>query len=196
MISFISTSGGGSYAMEAVARQFATGKHCLVIRDGWFSYRWTQIFDAGSIVESSTVLKARRTGDLLTSPFAPAPLAEVIAAINAEKPSVVFAPHVETSAGMILPPDYIKGVADAVHDNGGIFVLDCVASGCIWVDMKAVGVDVLITAPQKGWSSTPCAGVVMLSELAVSKLAETTSSSFVLDIKKWLQIMQAYEQVV
>jgi aspartate aminotransferase-like enzyme len=181
--------------MEAVARQFATGKRCLVIRDGWFSFRWTQIFDTGSIVQSSTVLKARRTGDSITSPFAPAPLAEVVATINAEKPDVVFAPHVETSAGMILPPDYVKAVADAVHANGGIFVLDCVASGCIWVDMKAVGVDVLISAPQKGWSSTPCVGIVMMSELALSRLAETTSSSFVLDLKKWLQIMQAYEQV-
>eukprot|EP00341_Mesodinium_pulex_P016111 CAMPEP_0116893858 /NCGR_PEP_ID=MMETSP0467-20121206/3757_1 /TAXON_ID=283647 /ORGANISM="Mesodinium pulex, Strain SPMC105" /LENGTH=340 /DNA_ID=CAMNT_0004563759 /DNA_START=141 /DNA_END=1163 /DNA_ORIENTATION=- len=185
--------GGGSYAMESVARQFATGNKCLVIRDGWFSYRWTQIFEAGVAPSSSTVLKARRASEGATAPFSPAPLEEVVAAINTEKPDVVFAPHVETSAGMILPVEYMRAVADAVHANGGMFVLDCVASGCIWVDIKAVGVDVLITAPQKGWSSTPCAGVVMLSELAVAKLADTTSTSFVLDLKKWHQIMGTYE---
>jgi aspartate aminotransferase-like enzyme len=185
--------GGGSYAMESVARQFGTGKKCLVVRNGWFSYRWTQIFEACNLPMSSTVLKARRVGEGPTAPFAPPPIEDVVAAINAEKPDVVFAPHVETSAGIILPMAYIKAIADAVHANGGIFVLDGVASGCIWIDMVACGVDVYISAPQKGWSATPCAGIVMLNELATTALASTTSTSFCMDLKKWHSIMQAYE---
>ena len=165
--------GSGTYGMEAVARQFATGKPVLVIRNGWFSYRWTQIFEMGSIPSSSTVLKARQTGPGGTrAPFAPAPIEEVVAAIRAEKPAVVFAPHVETSAGMILPPDYLRAVGAAVREVGGLFVLDCIASGCIWVDMQDCNVDVLISAPQKGWSSTPCAGLVMLGERARADLKQ------------------------
>ncbi len=185
--------GGGTYAMEAVARQFATDKKCLVIRNGWFSFRWSQIMDAGKIAESTTVLKARRTLDNHQAPFTPAPIEEVVAAINAEKPDMVFAPHVETASGMILPDDYLKAVGDAVRANGGLFVLDCIASGTVWVDMKAAGVDVLISAPQKGWSASPCAGLVMLGERAIEKIATTVSSSYACDLKKWLEIMQAYE---
>jgi aspartate aminotransferase-like enzyme len=185
--------GGGTYGMEAVARQFATGQNVLVIRNGWFSYRWTQIFEAGSIPASATILKARRSKPGKTEPFAPAPIEEVVAAIRKEKPAVVFAPHVETSAGMILPDDYIRQVADAAHEVGGLLVLDCIASGTIWVDMKATGVDVLISAPQKGWSSSPCSALVMLSERALQKIEQTKSSSFANDLKAWLKIMQTYE---
>ncbi len=185
--------GSGTYGMEAIARQFATDKKCLVIRNGWFSYRWTQIFEAGKIPASEIVLKARQIADETQAPFAPCPIEEVVAAIKEEKPDLVFAAHVETSAGMILPDEYLKAVADAVHSVGGLFVLDCIASGTIWVDMKATGVDVLVSAPQKGWSGSPCSGLVMLGENAVAKLDETTSTSFACDLKKWLQIMQAYE---
>lgn len=184
--------GGGTYGMEAVARQFATDRNALVLRNGWFSYRWTQIFEAGDIPASTTVLKARRTANAPQSPFAPAPIEEVIAKIEQEKPDVVFAPHVETSAGIILPDAYIRQMADAVHAHGGLMVLDCIASGTIWVDMKACGVDVLISAPQKGWSASPAAGLVMLSEAAISRLGETQSTSFACDLGKWHQIMQAY----
>ena len=185
--------GSGTFGMEAVARQFATGKKCLVIRNGWFSYRWTQIFEVGGIPASSTVIKARQIEDGPQGAFAPAPIEEVVAAIKSEKPDVVFAPHVETSAGMILPNEYLKAVADAVHSVGGMFVLDCIASGTIWVDMQALGVDVICSAPQKGWTGSPCAGVVMLSSLGLERLASTTSSSFSCDLGKWYQIMQAYE---
>ena len=185
--------GGGTFAMEAVTRQFATGKRCLVIRNGWFSFRWTQIFNMGDIPSESTVLKARPVDDSKHAAFAPAPIEEVAATISAEKPDVVFAPHVETSSGMILSDDYIRTVADAVHSVGGLFVLDCVASGTIWVDMEACGVDVLISAPQKGWSSSPCSGLVMLSPLARERIKSTASTSFACDLLKWLQIMEAYE---
>ena len=185
--------GGGTYAMEAVARQFAGGQKVLVIRNGWFSYRWTQIFDAGSIPAESIVLKARRADDGHQAPFVPAPIEEAVAAIRTERPAVVFAPHVETSAGMILPDEYMKQLAQAAHEVGSLFVLDCIASGTIWVDMKAVGVDVLISAPQKGWSASPCSGLVMLSAAARTRIEETTSSSFACDLKKWLEIMAAYE---
>ena len=186
--------GSGTYGMEAVARQFAAGKHVLVIRNGWFSYRWTQIFDMGSIPVSSTVLKARQTSKGAQAPWVPAPIAEVQAAIAKEKPAVVFAPHVETASGMILPDNYLRAVAEAVHAVGGLFVLDCIASGAMWVDMKATGVDVLISAPQKGWSSSPCCAMVMLSERARAAIEGTTSSSFACDLKKWLQIMETYEK--
>jgi aspartate aminotransferase-like enzyme len=185
--------GGGSYGMEAVARQLATGQKCLVVRNGWFSYRWTQILDMGGIASASVVLKASVVSAGRQAAFAPAALADVLASIRAEKPALVFAPHVETASGIILPDDYLRAVADAVHEVGGLFVLDCVASGTIWVDMKAIGVDVLISAPQKGWSSTPCAALVMLSAAARERVEATTSSSFAIDLKKWLQIMQAYE---
>jgi len=179
--------------MEAVARQFATGRKCLVIRNGWFSYRWSQIFDMGGIPAQATVLKARRSGDGRHAPFAPPPVAEVVATIRETKPDLVFAPHVETASGMILPDDYLRAVADAVHAVDGLFVLDCIASGALWVDMRATGVDVLISAPQKGWSSTPCCALVMLSEHARSRIDATTSTSYACDLRKWLQIMEAYE---
>jgi aspartate aminotransferase-like enzyme len=185
--------GSGTFGMESVARQFAGGKDVLVIRNGWFSYRWTQIFEMGGISKSETVLKARRQGSGATAPWAPAPIADVTAAIREKKPAVVFAPHVETAAGIILPDDYMRAVADAVHAVGGLFVLDCIASGAIWVDMKAVGIDVLISAPQKGWSSSPCCAMVMLSERARQVIQDTSSTSFSMDLKKWLQIMETYE---
>ena len=185
--------GGGSYGMEAVARQFARGADVLVVRNGWFSYRWSQIIETGGLTRNCTVMKARQTGNDTRAPFAPAPIDEVVAAIHAEKPAIVFAPHVETSAGVILPDDYVTALSTAAHDVGALMVLDCIASGCAWIDMKATGVDVLISAPQKGWSASPSAGLVMLSERAVARLEETTSDSFAIDLKKWHQIMQAYE---
>ena len=185
--------GSGTFGMEAVARQFANDKKALVIRNGWFSYRWTQIFEMGDLPSSSTVLKARRAENVSESPFAPPPIDEVIAAIHQEKPEVVFAPHVETSAGIILPDDYLSKLSQAVHDVGGLVVLDCIASGTVWVDMKALGIDVLISAPQKGWSASPCCALVMMSELARERIDNTQSNSFACDLKKWLQIMEAYE---
>ncbi len=185
--------GSGTFGMEAVARQFATGRKTLVLRNGWFSYRWTQIFEMGAIPAEQTVLKARVTASGHQAPFAPAPLDEVVATIRATKPDLVFAPHVETAAGIMLPDDYLRAVADAVHASGGLFVLDCIASGAIWVDMQATGVDVLVSAPQKGWSGSPCCAFVMLSERARRAIDATTSTSFAADLKKWLQIMQAYE---
>jgi aspartate aminotransferase-like enzyme len=180
--------------MEAVARQFANGQNCLVIRNGWFSYRWSQILEAGDIASHTAVLKARRSDEGPQAPFAPAPIEEVTARIAAEQPAVVFAPHVETSSGMLLPDDYIRAVADAVHAVGGLFVLDCIASGDLWVDMQASGVDVLISAPQKGWSASPCSALVMLGEAALERIEQTSSSSFACDLRKWLEIMQAYEK--
>jgi len=184
--------GSGSYGMEAVARQVAQNKKCMVVRNGWFSYRWSQIFQAGDIPASETVLMARASSAAPQSPYAPVPVAELVERILEEKPEVVFAPHVETSAGIILDDDYLKSVAEAVHAVGGLFVLDCIASGCMWVDMKHTGVDVLVTAPQKGWSGTPCAGVVMLNERALEVMKNTTSSSFSIDLAKWHSIMAAY----
>ncbi|MCC6201423.1 MAG: alanine--glyoxylate aminotransferase family protein [Gammaproteobacteria bacterium] len=185
--------GGGTYAMEAVARQFASGGKTLVIRNGWFSFRWTQIFEMGRIPATSSVLKARPIEPGRQAAFAPAPIAEVVAAIRAERPDVVFAPHVETASGMILPDDYLQAVSAAAHEVGALFVLDCVASGTVWVDMTMAGVDVLISAPQKGWSSTPCGGLVMLSRRALERLEATTSTSYACDLRKWWQIMQSYE---
>jgi aspartate aminotransferase-like enzyme len=185
--------GSGTYGMEAVARQFANDKKCLVLRNGWFSFRWSQILDMGSIASETIVMKAKKQSTEKTAAFAPAAIADVVATIKAEKPAIVFAPHVETSAGIILPDDYIRQVSDAVHSVGGLFVLDCIASGTVWVDMKACGVDVLISAPQKGWSASPCSALVMLSEKALAEIEDTTSTSFACDLKKWLQIMQAYE---
>ena len=185
--------GGGTYAMEAVARQLAQNEKCLVIRNGFFSFRWSQIIEMGGITPNVTVMKARQANAGSQQPFAPAPIDEVVAKIAEEKPAVVFAPHVETASGMILPNDYLKAVAGAVHAVGGLFVLDCIASGAIWVDMQATGVDVLISAPQKGWSGSPCCGIVMMNDAALAKVNATTSNSFACDLKKWLQIMQAYE---
>ena len=186
--------GSGTFGMEAVARQLGTGRRCLVIRNGWFSYRWTQIFDMGSIPAEAIVLKARRTGSGRHAPFAPPPVDEVVATIAAEKPAVVFAPHVETASGILLPDAYLRAVADAVHAVGGLFVLDCIASGALWVDMEATGVDVLISAPQKGWSGSPCCAFVMLSARAREAVDATTSTSFACDLKRWLGIMEAYEK--
>jgi aspartate aminotransferase-like enzyme len=191
--SAIVVPGSGTFGMEAVARQFATGKHCLVIRNGWFSYRWTQIFEAGAIPAAATVLKARPTGSGDQAPFAPAPLDEIIETIRREQPDVVFAPHVETSSGMVLPDAWLTAIAAATHAVGGLFVLDCIASGTLWVDMAATGVDVLISAPQKGWSGPPCAGLVMLGERARERIDSTTSTSFAADLRKWLGIMETYE---
>ncbi|MEO7939714.1 MAG: aminotransferase class V-fold PLP-dependent enzyme [Burkholderiaceae bacterium] len=185
--------GSGTFGMEAVARQFAQDQKVLVIRNGWFSYRWSQIFDMGRIPSEAIVLKARRQGQGAQAPFAPAPIDEVVARIQADKPALVFAPHVETASGMLLPDDYLRAVADAVHAVGGLFVLDCIASGTIWVDMQACGIDVLISAPQKGWSSSPCCAMVMLSAAARKHIDATTSSSFACDLRKWLQIMETYE---
>jgi aspartate aminotransferase-like enzyme len=184
--------GSGTFGMEAVARQFANKEKCLIIRNGWFSYRWTQIFETGQFAGDLVVVKAQRQGQTAQSPFAPHPIEDVVAFIKAEKPGVVFAPHVETSAGIILPDDYLRQVGEAVHSVGGLFVLDCVASGAMWVDMKACEVDVLITAPQKGWSSSPCCAMIAMSKLARERLDQTTSSSYSIDLKKWTQIIEAY----
>ena len=184
--------GGGTYAMESVARQFATGKKALVIRNGFFSYRWSQIFEAGAIPSEEIVLKARRQGEGPRAPFAPAPIEEVVERIRSERPAMVFAPHVETASGMILPDNYIRAVADAAHGVGGLFVLDCVASGAIWVDMASTGVDVLISAPQKGWSAPPSAGLVMMNEAALERCKAAQSTSFAMDLNKWNAIMEAY----
>ena len=186
--------GSGTFGMEAVARQYASGRKCLVIRNGWFSYRWSQIFDMGKIPAESIVLKARRTGSGSQAPYAPAPVEEVVASIREHRPDFVFAPHVETASGILLPDAYLRAVADAVHAHGGMFVLDCIASGALWVDMPDLGVDILISAPQKGWSSSACCGLVMLGKRARAELDRTTSTSFACDLRKWLQIMEAYEQ--
>jgi len=186
--------GSGTFAMEAVARQFVQGQPCLILRNGWFSYRWTQIIEAGRLTDRAEVLKARRTGSGVQAPFEPAPLDEVLAAIARLRPAVVFAPHVETSSGILLPPDYVRRVGEAVRAVGGLFVLDCIASGTVWVDMAAQSVDVLVSAPQKGWSGPPCCGFVAMNERARARAGETKSSSFACDLLKWTQIMETYEQ--
>lgn len=186
--------GSGTFAMEAVARQFAHGKRCLVIRNGWFSFRWSQILEAGSIPAQTRVLKAAPVSQAVQAPYAPPPVDSVVQAIREFKPDLVFAPHVETSSGILLPDGYLSQVAEAVHEQGGLFVLDCIASGAVWVDMKGVGIDVLISAPQKGWSASACCGLVMLGDRALKQIETTTSSSFACDLRKWLQIMQTYEK--
>ncbi|MES2586562.1 MAG: aminotransferase class V-fold PLP-dependent enzyme [Pseudomonadota bacterium] len=186
--------GSGTFGMEAVARQFSNNEKCLVLRNGWFSYRWTQIFDLANITQDVTVLKGRQLEDSAQGVFAPAPIEEVVAFIKKERPTVVFAPHVETSAGIILPDDYLKAVGEAVRSVNGLFVLDCIASGAMWVDMKACNVDVLLTAPQKGWSSSPCCALIAMGERARERIESTQSTSFSMDLKKWLQIMEAYEK--
>lgn len=185
--------GSGTSAMEAVVDQLAQGQHCLVIRNGWFSYRWSQIVEMGHLPKSVTVLKAQAQEEGKAPQFAPFPIEEATATIRRERPALVFAPHVETSAGIILPEDYIKALAEATHEVGGLLVIDCIASGCVWLDMHSLGIDVLISAPQKGWSSTPCAGLVMLSEAAAARVEATNSVSFTLDLKKWRSIMKSYE---
>lgn len=186
--------GGGTYAMEAVARQLATGRRCLVVRNGLFSYRWSQILDAGSVASETTVCRARPAADEPQSPWAPAPVEEVVEAIERDRPEVVFAAHVETAAGILLPDEYVRALSAATHAAGGLFVLDCIASGAMWVDMNALGVDVLLSAPQKGWSGSPCAGFVMLGEAARERVMSTTSTSFAVDLQKWLTITEAYTQ--
>ena len=191
--SAIIVPGSGTFGMESVARQFAQDQKCLIIRNGWFSYRWTQILEMGNITKDAHVLKARQTGSSATGSFAPPPIGEVVAFIKKEKPAVVFVPHVETSSGIILPDDYVQAIGAAVESVNGIFVLDCIASGAMWVDMKKCNVDVLISAPQKGWSSSPCCAMIALGERAREKIDHTQSSSFAMDLKKWLQIIEAYE---
>lgn len=185
--------GGGTYGMESVARQFASGRKCLVVRNGFFSFRWSQILEMGGIDAETIVMKARTLGDDPQAPFAPAPIDELVTKIESEKPDIVFAPHVETSSGMLLPDEYIRAAADAVHSVKGLFVLDCIASGELWIDMRACGVDILISAPQKGWSASPCSALVMLGRAAAERIDNTTSTSFACDLRKWLEIMTAYE---
>ena len=185
--------GGGTFAMEAVARQFANDKRCLVIRNGWFSFRWSQILDSGNIPSKCTVLKARRLNNSTDAAFAPPPIQTVLKTIEEISPDLVFAPHVETSSGIILPDSYISSLSDAVHSVGGLLVLDCIASGAIWVNMKNCGVDILLSAPQKSWSSSPSSGLVMFGPLALERIRSTSSTSFACDLHKWLQIMEAYE---
>ena len=185
--------GGGTYGMESVARQFATGRKCLVVRNGFFSFRWSQILEMGGIDAETIVMKARMLDDGPQAPFAPAPIDELVTKIESEKPDIVFAPHVETSSGMLLPDEYIRAAADAVHSVGGLFVLDCIASGELWIDMRACAVDILISAPQKGWSASPCSALVMLGQAAAERISNTTSTSFACDLRKWLEIMTAYE---
>ena len=186
--------GSGSFGMEAVARQYVQGGKVVIVRNGWFSYRWTQIIEQGRLTDAAnvTVCKARRTGSGAQAPFAPAPIDEVVATIRRERPAVVFAPHVETSAGLMLPDSYLQAVGAAAREVGALFVLDCIASGAMWVDMEACKVDVLVSAPQKGWSGPPCCGLVMLNDRAAQRLDTTQSDSFTCDLKKWHQIMQAY----
>jgi len=192
--SAIVVPGSGTFGMEAVARQFANQEKILVLRNGWFSYRWTQIFDMANITQDIHVIKGKQVENATQAPYAPAPIEEVVAYIKKEKPAVVFAPHVETSAGIILPADYLRAVGDAVESVGGLFVLDCIASGAMWVDMKACKVDIVISAPQKGWSSSPCCALIGLSARARTKIDSTQSTSFSTDLKKWLQIMETYEK--
>ena len=186
--------GSGTFGMEAVARQFAADRKCLIIRNGWFSFRWTQILDMGRIASESVAMVARPVDAQRQAAFAPAPIDDVVASIHAEKPEIVFAPHVETASGLILPDDYLRAIGEAVRAVDGLFVLDCVASGTVWVDMVAKHVDVLISAPQKGWSASPCCALIALGERARERIDGTSSSSFACDLKKWMQIMEAYEQ--
>ncbi|HAN31058.1 MAG TPA: aminotransferase [Myxococcales bacterium] len=184
--------GGGSYAMEAVARQLRGPGRALIIRNGWFSFRWTQIFDAIGSVDTE-VMCARAIGTGPKAPFAPAPIDQIVTQIRKTRPTAVFAAHVETAAGVILPDAWLRQIAEACREVGAIFVLDCIASGALWVDMAASGVDVLISAPQKGWSGPASAGLVLLNERALKRLDNAPKSSFVLDVARWLEIMRAYE---
>ena len=172
--------GSGTYGMEAVARQFARGEKALVVRNGYFSYRWTDIFEQTQIASEVVVLKATldtTDTDASRPHVKPLPIDTIVASIKKEKPKVVFAPHVETSTGIILPDEYISRVSRAVHDVGGLFVLDCIASGTVWVDMKATGVDAILSAPQKGWTGPACSSLMMLSERGEHATRNTTSTS-------------------
>lgn len=186
--------GGGTCGMESVARQFATGRRCLVLRNGFFSFRWSQILEQGRIASSIAVCPASRVDAGRQAAWAPMPAEEVASRILAERPGVVFAPHVETSAGLVLPDDHLRAVSDAVRATDGLFVLDVVASGSTLVEMDAVGADVLVAAPQKGWSGSPGMGFVLLNERARARLDETTSSSFALDLARWVAIAEGYRQ--
>ncbi len=186
--------GSGTFGMEAVARQFAGGQKVLVVRNGWFSYRWTQILEMGGIAGESIVLQARPEGSGAQAAWAPPPAAEVAEAIRSAKPKIVFAPHVETASGILLPDDYLRTIGAAAREVGALFVLDCIASGAIWVNMQDCLVDVLISAPQKGWSSSPCCAMVVLGERARAAIDATQSSSFACDLKKWMQIAEGYER--
>ena len=185
--------GSGTSGMEAVVRALAADKDCVVVRNGWFSYRWTQILDATGVAKSVEVFKASQSDNDGVVQFAPADIETVTAYIRKNRPQMVFAPHVETASGMMLSDDYIRALGEAVHEVGGLLAIDCIASGCIWLDMQALGIDVLLSAPQKGLSSTPCAGLVMLSAAAKEAVLASTPSSFALDLKAWLNIMTAYE---
>ncbi|KAK3238322.1 hypothetical protein CYMTET_51651, partial [Cymbomonas tetramitiformis] len=163
----------------------------LVIRNGYFSYRWSDIFEQSEMTPP-VVEKASPVSADDQPHFAPPAIEVVLAKIEELKPTVVFAPHVETSTGIILPDEYIEAVAAAVHRVGGLFVLDCVASGTVWVDMRSSGVDVIVSAPQKGWSGPACAGLLMLSERATEAVLSTTSSSMALNVQKWYNVMKSY----
>ncbi|MDO5726803.1 MAG: aminotransferase class V-fold PLP-dependent enzyme [Bowdeniella nasicola] len=184
--------GGGTYAMEAVARHFFTDKRTLIVRNGFFSYRWSQINAAARLTDTEAVICARQEVNEATAAFTPPSIEEVTAAIRANRSEVVCAAHVETAAGMLLSDDYLREVAAATHEVGGIFILDCIASGPLWVDMEDIGVDVLISAPQKGWSGSPTAGYVMLNARARRAVADSTGSSFALDLRTWMDIADAY----
>jgi aspartate aminotransferase-like enzyme len=73
-------------------------------------------------------------------------------------------------------------------------VLDCIASGAIWVDMADCGIDVLISAPAKRLERNALLCLVMLGERARAAIETTTSNSFAMDLKKWLSIMETYEK--
>ena len=186
--------GGRSFAMEAVARQFGKNQQNAILRNVWFSYRWTQTFDAISPEKTPTVLKARRETNQQGQPFSPFAVECALSYVQHERPDCLFAAHVETAAGLMLPNDYIRKLGKTVRGNGGLLVLDCVASGAIWVDMQDMNVDILITVPQKGWSSTPSCGVVMLGERALERLQNPSpNGSFALDLSKWHEIVKAYQ---
>ena len=124
--------GGGSFAMESVARQFANDAKTLVLRNGFFSYRWTQIIETGKITDQHKVLNAKQVSTEAGAPtFEPMDIKDATAAIAEYEPDVVFAPHVETASGILISEDYIKQLAEATHKVGGVFVLDCVASGTL-----------------------------------------------------------------
>lgn len=193
--------GGGTYGMESVARQFGPGRNAMVLRNGLFSYRWTQIFDQakGALCKNRTpaVFTAGRQGPGKNSPFAPYPIDEIVGIIQKEKPGLVMAPHVETSTGIILPNDYLAKLGEAVRSVDGLFVLDCIASGSVWVDLKQLSVDVAVMAPQKSWSSTPCAALILLGERGLRSLEsqkDSTSDSFSLNLHKWWCVMRKYEE--
>ena len=185
--------GSGTYGMEATARALATDKKVLVLRNGYFSYRWTDIFDQTGIPSDVTVLKGSPVGASSRPQFTPHPLEDVLATIRREKPAVVFAPHVETSTGIKLPDEYVAEVGAAVQEHGGHFVLDCIASGTYWTDMKALNVDVVITAPQKGWTGPACVGLTMLSERATEAVRASKPKSMVLNLSKWLDVAESYD---